>query len=213
MKVSVIVAVYNGEEFIGRCLRSLVRQSMSHHEYEIIAVDDGSTDRTAYALSQFSGDVRVETHERNRGLPSAINSGLRVASGKYIVRVDADDFVNANFLTVLEIFLDSNMESQAVACDYLMVDDNEDVISREDASLRPIACGVMFRRSAMNDVGSMNEAYLMNEEREYRRRFEKLYSIDHLPIPLYRYRRHENNMTNDLERKNHYDDLLESADI
>ena len=213
MKVSVIVAVYNGEEFIGRCLRSLVRQSMSQHEYEIIAVDDGSTDRTAYALSQFSGDVRVETHERNRGLPSAINSGLRVASGKYIVRVDADDFVNANFLTVLEIFLDSNLESQAVACDYLMVDDNEDVISREDASLRPIACGVMFRRSAMNDVGSMNEAYLMNEEREYRRRFEKLYSIDHLPIPLYRYRRHENNMTNDLERKNHYDDLLESADI
>ena len=52
-KVSVIVAVYNQERFIGRCLRSLLHQSMPHTDYEIIVVNDGSTDRTDYALSLF----------------------------------------------------------------------------------------------------------------------------------------------------------------
>ena len=89
-----------------------------------------------------------------------------------------------------------------------VVDDLENVISRKNSAEDPIACGIMFRRNAIDDVGLMDEEFHLNEEKEYRNRFEKQFVIDHLCIPLYRYRRHEGNITNDLEKMKFYDDML-----
>ena len=104
-KISVIVAAYNQERFIGRCLRSLLHQTLSREEFEIIVVNDGSTDRTAYAIQLFCDPVESVIHsienKKNCGLSSALNLGLREARGKYVVRVDSDDFVNNNFLNFL----------------------------------------------------------------------------------------------------------------
>ena len=101
-KVSVIVAVYNQERFIGRCLRSLMHQTILHNSYEIIVVNDGSVDKTAYALELFCDPskslVRVITNETNLGLPTSLNKGILAARAPYIVRVDSDDFVNTNFI-------------------------------------------------------------------------------------------------------------------
>jgi glycosyltransferase involved in cell wall biosynthesis len=207
-KISVIVTVYNQEKYIGRCLRSLLRQNIDKETCEIIVVDDGSTDKTAYALELFCGDITMVTHDINRGLPSAVNSGLKVATGDYIIRVDSDDYVNENFLVILQTYLDFNEKSHAVGCDYYVVDEFEKVISRESSQKKPIACGIMFKKSAINDIGMMNEDFFLNEEKEFRQRFEKKYEIDHLSIPLYRYRRHKNNLTNDHERLKFYDKKL-----
>jgi len=206
--ISVIIAVYNQEKYIGRCLRSLLRQNIDLSQLEIIVVDDGSTDNSAYALQLFDGDIIAVSHECNKGLPSAVNTGLKNASGKYIVRVDSDDYVNENFLCILKSYLDFNLSSAAVGCDYFIVDEFENVISRKNSAEDPIACGIMFRRNAIDDVGLMDEEFHLNEEKEYRNRFEKQFVIDHLCIPLYRYRRHEGNITNDLEKMKFYDDML-----
>ena len=212
IKVSVIVAVHNEERFIGRCLRSLIRQDMDNSCFEIIVVNDGSTDKTAYALDLFYGDINVVTHHENLGLPAAINSGLDIARGEYIVRVDSDDFVNKTFLTILTTYLDFNEHCAAVSCDYFLVDEHENFIKRASANESPIACGIIFRRELMDDVGPMNEDFLLNEEKEFRRRFEKKYMIENISIPLYRYRKHEGNLTNDLSKIKKYDDLLSSLD-
>ena len=102
LKISVIVAVYNQEHYIGRCLRSLLHQTLHHSDYEIIVVNDGSIDRTSYALDlfcdPFESIVKVLTNKANQGLPSSLNKALKVARAPYIVRVDSDDFVNINFL-------------------------------------------------------------------------------------------------------------------
>ena len=98
LKISVIVAVYNQEHYIGRCLRSLLHQTLHHSDYEIIVVNDGSIDRTSYALDlfcdPFESIVKVLTNKANQGLPSSLNKALKVARAPYIVRVDSDDFVN-----------------------------------------------------------------------------------------------------------------------
>ena len=88
------------------------------------------------------------------------------------------------------------------------MDECEKVISRESSKKYPIACVIMFRRTAIDEIGMMNEEFLLNEEKEYRERFEKKYNIDHLPIPLYRYRRHKNNITNDSEKLKFYTEKL-----
>lgn len=66
-----IVAAYNQEKFIGRCLRSLLHQTIPHENYEIIVVNDGSTDRTPYALELFHDAIRPITNETNLGLPAS----------------------------------------------------------------------------------------------------------------------------------------------
>jgi glycosyltransferase involved in cell wall biosynthesis len=202
--IAVIVPVYNQEKYIGRCLRSLLSQSFPREEFEIVVVDDGSTDRTAFALELFKDDIRLLRNEKNLGLPAALNRAIRSTSAPYIVRVDSDDYVNADFLHLLQLFLSNNHHMDAIACDYLLVDDREAVLDRKSCIEAPIACGIMFRTEQLIDIGLYDESFLLHEERDLRFRFLKKYSIHRLELPLYRYRRHEANLTNDVESMNHH---------
>ncbi len=207
-KISVIVAAYNQEKFIGRCVRSLLHQTLPQTDYEIIIVNDGSEDLTGYALDlfcdPFDSIVQVLTNETNRGLPASLNRAIKKANSEFVVRVDADDFVNSNFLNFLYSYIDMNKNVDAVACDYLLIDDKENELRRCNCLEEPIACGILFRKAHLMQIDLYDESFLYNEEREMRIRFEKKYSIDRLNIPLYRYRRHEKNMTkNTIEMKKH----------
>jgi glycosyltransferase involved in cell wall biosynthesis len=195
--VSVIVPVYNQERYIGRCLRSLLQQTMSLERYEIVVVDDASTDRTSYALELFHDQIVRLRNPQNLGLPASLNRAIEAARGDYVVRVDSDDYVNSNFINILHFFLDQNPDYDAVACDYLLVDDDEGVLKRADCGVEPIGCGIMFRRDHILDLGGYDESFLRHEERDFRLRFERQHRIGRLELPLYRYRRHEQNITND----------------
>lgn len=94
--ISVIVPVYNVEQYLDRCLTSLVRQTYS--DLQIILVDDGSTDGCAGMCDAWAKkDPRILTvHQSNQGLSEARNAGLRLATGRYLAFVDSDDFVEPN---------------------------------------------------------------------------------------------------------------------
>jgi len=211
-KVSVIVATFNQEKFIGRCLRSLLHQSIPHSDYEIIVIDDGSTDRTSYALElfcdPFDSVVKVIKCKKNKGLSVAINKGMREAKAQFVVRVDSDDFVNTNFLNFLSYYLESNECADAVSCDYLLVDDDENILGRGNSKDDPIACGIMFRKSQLFKIGLYDEEFRYHEERELRVRFEERYTVHNLNLPLYRYRRHANNITNNSDEMEKFKNKL-----
>ena len=196
--VSVIVAAHDEERYIGRCLRSLLAQRFARSQFEIVVVDDGSTDRTSAILETFGADVRVIRNDKNLGLPASLNKAITSTHSKFVVRVDADDYVNAAFLDVLFLFLAENPKFDAAACDYLLVDDREEILRRADAMKEPIACGIMFRTEQLIDIGLYDESFLRHEDRDLRLRFLDRYTIHHVPLPLYRYRRHDDNITNDV---------------
>lgn len=195
--ISVIVPVYNQEKFIGRCIRSLLDQTMSRNDYEIIVIDDGSTDRTPYALTLFYDSIKLIKNYENIGLPASLNKGILASKASFVIRVDSDDYVNENYLKFMHYYLEQNPQIDAVACDYLLVDDEENVLERIDCVESPIGCAVTFRKQQMLDLGLYDEKFHRHEDQDFRIRFEKEHNISHLPIPLYRYRRHENNITND----------------
>ena len=202
--ISVIVPVLNQEKYIGRCLRSLLSQNYPRDAFQIVVVDDASHDRTPYALELFGDAITLVRNERNLGLPASVNVGIRAASAPFVVRVDSDDYVNADFLQLLNLFLANNPYMDAVACDYLMIDDREEVIARKNCAEDPIACGIMFRAEQLIDIGLYDESFHLHEERDLRIRFEEKYTIHRLELPLYRYRRHKTNSTNDVERMTHH---------
>ena len=206
--VSVIVAAHDEERYIGRCLRSLLAQRFPRQQFEIVVVDDGSTDRTHAILETFAKDVRIIRNEKNLGLPASLNKAITTSHSKFVVRVDADDYVNAAFLDVLYLFLAENPSFDAAACDYLLVDDREEVLARCDAMKDPIACGIMFRTEQLIDIGLYDESFLRHEDRDLRVRFLDRYDIHHVPLPLYRYRRHDDNITNDAAEMEHHERRL-----
>ena len=109
MKLSIIVPVYNVEAFLTKCVDSLLAQDLPADDYEIIIVDDGSTDGSgalADALAAEHGNIRV-IHQRNRGLSGARNAGIPVASGTYVMFVDSDDFLCPNVLGTLVGLMES----------------------------------------------------------------------------------------------------------
>ena len=91
MLLSVIVPVYNVERYLPRCLESLLRQGLEAEEYEVICVNDGSSDNSALVLTDYAQlyprIVKV-IHQRNQGLGPARNTGMAAAQGEYIAFVD-----------------------------------------------------------------------------------------------------------------------------
>ncbi len=197
VQVSVIVPSYNAELYIGRCIRSLLKQSLSQEDFEIIVINDSSKDNTKSALLPFVGDIVLIENKRNLGLPSSLNKGIKKARGQFIVRVDSDDYVHIDFLKILSLHLQLNHSIDAIASDYLLVNNDQDVIGEMNCLKNPIGCGIMFRLKHLIELGLYNAKFLRREDEELMNRFKIKYNISRVAIPLYRYRRHENNITND----------------
>ena len=103
VKLSIIIPVYNVEQYLEKCLQSCLSQDIPHKEYEIIVVNDGSPDGSlhiAERIASNSTNVSVISQE-NGGLSAARNTGLKVAKGEYIWFVDSDDWIEANCLKQL----------------------------------------------------------------------------------------------------------------
>ena len=152
--------------------------------------------------------VKIIKNKKNLRLPSSINIGIKNAKGRYIVRVDSDDYVGRNFLYLSKLFLDMNREYQAVATDYYLVNNDERKLEKINCLSKEIACGVMFRKECLFDIGLYNEKFKMREGHELKKRFEKKYKIGHLEFPLYKYRSHKENRTRDKKKLKKFNNLL-----
>ncbi len=197
MVISVIITNYNYGNYIGRCIRSLVDQSMPKSQYEIIVVDDASTDHSKKVLETFSGLIRPVFCEQNVGVGAACNIGLRMALGRYVVRVDADDYVHHDFLLVSNLYLSQNSaDCDAVAVDYVEVDEQENILGRKNCLEAPIACGVTYKLDSLTKVGLYNDNLRINEDIDLQQRFLSMgMKLHRLQIPLYRYKKHPQSMT------------------
>lgn len=139
MKVSVIVPIYNVEEYLPACLNSLVHQGMQPEEYEIICIDDGSTDRSGDIAAAFAGqfDQIKLVRQKNSGLSAARNVGISVSCGEYLCFVDSDDYLKSNSLrrlyeAAIHYDLDKLMYDYVRIEEDLVCPQNVDTIEKQD---------------------------------------------------------------------------------
>ena len=122
MKISVIIPIYNVEHFIGRCVKTLMEQTLD--DVEFIFVNDATTDNSMSVLNKTLKSypnrlhqVKIINHNDNKGLPAARNTGLNVASGKYIFHCDSDDYLEPDIL--LNLYEEAERQgADYVWCDY-----------------------------------------------------------------------------------------------
>lgn len=102
--ISVIIPAYNAAHFLAGAIQSVLTQTLQ--DFEILIVDDGSTDETAETVRKYLSDVRIHyLYQKNQGLPGARNAGAKASTGLYLAFLDADDFLAENALaTMLKTF-------------------------------------------------------------------------------------------------------------
>ncbi|MBC5841200.1 glycosyltransferase family 2 protein [Flavobacterium sp. F-380] len=117
---SVIVPLYNKENFIEATLQSILDQSF--FDFEILIIDDSSTDSSLkIANTLASAKVKIIQHKKNQGLSAARNSGIKMASGQYIAFLDADDCWDVNYLETIVGLIDKYPEAKLFATNYLEI--------------------------------------------------------------------------------------------
>ena len=117
MFLSFIVPVYNVEKYLGECLDSLLDQDIDQSDYEIVCVNDGSTDGSPEILAGYAQrhpNIRVVTKE-NGGLPAARNTGVDHSRGDYIWHVDSDDFVRETYFADVCRIISENPGSDLIS--------------------------------------------------------------------------------------------------
>ena len=201
--ISVVIPSYNCAPFLGHAIESVLGQSFG--DFEIVVVDDGSTDNTRQVVSECT-DSRVRyVYQENRGLPGARNRGVVEAQGEFIAALDADDALAS---TALEEMLGALEGSRASWCmidiekfwgDYreirkteLPKEDVERGILRDDFIRR----AMFFRKAALHRVGMWDEAMTAREDWELNiRLIASGEPYVYLERPLYCYRRRPDSIT------------------
>ncbi|MBB5333544.1 glycosyltransferase family 2 protein [Chryseobacterium koreense] len=125
--MSVIVPVYNVEQYLQQCIDSIVNQTFS--DLEILLVDDGSTDGSLSICEGYAArDSRIRViHQQNGGVSSARNTGIKQATGDYITFVDADDWLDKDMYLQMQKAVNIHPGVEVVMCDFINVQNNIEV--------------------------------------------------------------------------------------
>lgn len=231
MKLSIIIPAYNIDGYIEKCVNSCLQQDMDSADYEIIIVNDGSTDRSrqvAEDLASQHGSVRVINKE-NGGLSTARNAGLDAAKGDYVWMIDGDDYIEANCLNRLvsrayqdvlyvlcfnskHVYSDGRQCNQYTICKNIgHIYSGPDYICNIDISYS--ACLALYRRDYLNSNNLRFIPGNLHEDLEFTPRAlclaRRIAYIDEYP---YYYVQHQGSIMNSKRNARRCRDYLTIAD-
>lgn len=231
IKVSVIVPVYKVEAFIGRCIRSLMEQTLQ--ETEFIIVDDCSPDNSISVVQtviqnypERRKQVRLIRHEANNGLPTARNSGLAVASGEFVFHCDSDDFVEPAMLEQMYKKA-KDADADIVWCDWMLSFGQNERYMKQPSyatsveALKSMLSGTMkynvwnklVRRKLYVDNKIVFPAgYGMGEDMTMIRLFACAHKVAYVPKAFYHYVKLNTSAFSNTYSERHLDELRRNTD-
>jgi len=206
--ISVVLPVYNAASFIEPTLQGVFNQSF--RDFEVIVVDDGSTDGTKKILEKYSDRIRY-VYKANGGQSSSRNAGINVAGGEYVALLDHDDIWMENKLELQIQEINRSKTTGLVTCGSTLFDASGDLnteiprinhLSRTQLLERLIlgnfmgSCSkVLIRTECFRTLGIFDESLHMAEDWDMWFRIAKAYDIRSIELPLVRYRIHERNLS------------------
>lgn len=198
--VSVVMPIYNADAYLRKAIESILAQSF--RDFELIVIDDGSTDTSLEIIkSYFDKRIRLIKKQNNSGIIDSLNKGIRVASGKYIARMDADDISLPNRLKLQIDFLEINSNHALVGTTIEAIDNNGNSIDvypepTEDDDLKKgllvrnvFAHGsTMMRTEIVRKVGGYTSFALHAEDYDLWTKIARSHKIANLVDLLYKWR-------------------------
>lgn len=201
--VSLVMPVYNGARYLESAMQSVLDQVYT--DWELICVDDASTDDTGAILSRYSGiDPRVRhiTNEKNLGLPATLNRGFNEASGNLHSWTSDDNILRPNMLSELVTALHDNREADLVYAGYSIIDEAGDIqryVAPRPIEDRwygnPVGASFLYRRSVTDALGGYDVNLFGAEDYDFWMRAARRFQMMPVQKDLYLYRRHGHSLT------------------
>lgn len=201
--ISIVLPTYNGSRYLEQAIQSCLDQTYSH--WELIIVDDASTDNTPELISRFLGidpRIRVVRHETNRKLPAALNTGFAQARGELLTWTSDDNCYRPQALAEMVEFLESHPEINVVYCDYTMIDESGQILHSVKVNdpdhlviCNVVGCCFLYYRNVAEKIGEYSEKLYLAEDYDFWLRAANSFKIAPLHQDLYFYRRHPNTLT------------------
>lgn len=207
-KVSVIVPTHQHGHFVGEAIKSVLAQS--YKDYEIIVVDDGSTDNTAEVLAAFENKIKIVTHPKSKGVAAARNSGIQLSHGELLAFLDADDVWTPDKLEKQVPLFDTNKGVGLVYSDIYHFDESGRLPGTSFEWAPPISGSVhsnlfvqspipmstvMIRRTCVKSAGEFDETLNGVEDNDLWLRISKDWEIDYVNQAFAGYRRSANQLS------------------
>ena len=208
IRVSVIIPAYNSARWLGEAIESVLGQTF--HEFELIVVDDGSTDNTSYIARAFT-DPRIRyLHQHNKGLSAARNAGIRESRAEYVALLDADDIFKPNKLELQVSVLDQRPALALVTCGFDVLDERGATVGEQRPWLAQpkidlqsllfvnpvLPSTLVVRRSSFESVGLFDETLRRYEDWEFSLRLAASgHQFGYIKEVLVEYRRHGSNLS------------------
>lgn len=201
--ISIILPTCNGEQYLAQSIESCLNQS--HTDFELILVDDASTDTTPSILEAYAkkdARTRVFRHDTRKLLPGALNTGFSYARGDFLTWTSDDNCYRETALAELLSFLQSNPDIAVVYADYTHMDESGEILEpitvREPASMTYKSCVgpcFLYRREVYEIIGDYAEDLFLVEDYDYWLRVSMCFRLHPLHRDLYLYRLHPNSLT------------------
>lgn len=208
-QITIYITNYNYQDYLKQSIESVLNQNFQ--DFELLIIDDGSTDDSKAIIESYREHPKIQIiYQKNKGLNITNNIAMRLARGKYIMRLDADDYLEKNALELLYKHLENDEQLGLVFPNYFYVDKEGNIIGEEvrhdfskDVSLLDLpahgAC-TMIRLQFLKDIGGYNESFSCQDGYDIWIKFITHYKISNLPQPLFSYRRHGENLTTNEEK-------------
>jgi glycosyltransferase involved in cell wall biosynthesis len=202
--ISVYITNYNYEAYIRQSIESVLSQSTQN--FELLIIDDGSKDKSKEIIEEYRDHPKVSIiYQQNKGLNITNNVAMRVANGKYLMRLDADDYLDPTALELMAEVLEADDALGLVFPDYYYVDKDGNLTGEErrhnfekEVSLydQPAhgAC-TMIRLAFLKNLGGYNESFTCQDGYDLWIKFVTHYKVANINKPLFSYRRHGSNLT------------------
>jgi glycosyltransferase involved in cell wall biosynthesis len=214
---TVIIPLYNKENFVENTLKSIINQTFT--DYEVLIVDDCSTDASVAKIQPFLSDkIRIISHSKNSGLSASRNTGIKNASAQYITFLDADDTWKPTLLESFYNMMQQFPEEAIFATNYVEVYENGEIILPKNSTsdLKPnaillikdffkrnrqqgffIHSGICLDKKVYNEVGFYDETINFAEDLDFNIRAFNAYDLVYTTNPLVHYTMYsENQLTN-----------------
>lgn len=193
--ITVIIRTYNNQDTILKSIKSVISQD--YEDFELVIVNDGSTDKTIDNINSIS-DPRIKViHQKNYGPISAAFKGIDHAKGSFITFLDGDDeFMEHALFSLWQPLNNANYGFSY--CDYYEISIENEKIEYVSISnyFNIMVCGVMFKRDVIKKIGFWDRSFILPEH-DYIIRVAQEYQGIHINKPLYKYHRHSASMTAD----------------
>ncbi|WP_209125515.1 glycosyltransferase [Alkalihalobacillus sp. BA299] len=200
-KVTVLMPVYNGEQFLNESIKSILSQT--YKDFELLIIDDGSTDNSVKVIKSFQDSrIRLVHNENNLKLISTLNKGIRLSKGDYIARMDCDDISLPERMERQFKFLENN--SKVGVCGTWLRRMDKNSIWKAPLHHDEIKCSLLFnsciyhptvmiRKNILNKFNLFyNEDAIHAEDYDLWVRLAQKTNLANLPEPLLFYRMHKN---------------------